>query len=361
MEDFPLNLTTVRSPGAAGRRLVAAALLALMALAVSCRHADQTAGRGEKALLARRDKIYGVKFINETTAFIVGYPGICLRTDDRGQTFRKIEVPTREALYDIDFADAKNGAIVGRTGTVLATSDGGATWKAVDVKDPETGQALQYPLFGVSFGDEKHGVAVGKFGIVIVTADGGKSWKSEQLRPMKSASINAVAMKNGTYGCFVGEYPTWEAELAEDITLEQLSNMFCTHDSGATWQLVKTGVPNHMYDIVFSGDKEIWISATKGALVVSEDDGQTFKVIDTSVPFHLYGLAKTDAVIAVGDGGTILEYRDGKTTVRESERFVWFDEVDFADNAHGIAVGGRGAVAVTSDGGKTWQSKGHTP
>lgn len=72
----------------------------------------------------------------------------------------------------------------------------------------------------------------------------------------------------------------------------------------------------------------------------------------------LWGLHSFDAAnaVAVGDRGTILSTVDGGTnwTLVESGTLLHLRDVDFADGSFGLVVGAKGTVLRSTDGGRNW-------
>ena len=305
----------------------------------------------QKTPSAFREKLFDVTFKSPTEAFVVGYPGVLLRTKDAGATWTRIKVPTDEPLFDIDFVDDKFGWIVGRNGLVLSTKDGGMTW----AKQTTT---VEQPLFAVHFFDQSKGIAVGHFGTIATTEDGGNTWKSEEFPLMRSAGIHNVFFFNADTGFFVGEYPYWETELSEDVTEDDISNMFKTTDGGKTWERVATNVPKTLYDILFINDNLGYAVGKKGTLIISHDGGETWKKLETPYDNLFTTLThQGDRVFATGTEGVILEINGESVKMLNSKVFTWLSGIEFGDENHGIAVGARGAILYTADGGKTWKKQ----
>lgn len=90
------------------------------------------------------------------------------------------------------------------------------------------------------------------------------------------------------------------------------------------WDLVRQAAfPANMYTLDAVGNT-LWAGGTGGAVVKSTDGGLTWNFVQT--PFY--------------------------NTVTSSYRTV--EDISFADQNHGVIVGGSGIVAITADGGNTW-------
>jgi photosystem II stability/assembly factor-like uncharacterized protein len=94
---------------------------------------------------------------------------LVMRTDDGGETWRRVPVPSRKELFHLDFNGSSRAWIVGDEGLIMTTSDSGAAWQM-----QQSGTAL--PLYNVDFRDDNEGYAVGKAGTILRTENGGNDW-----------------------------------------------------------------------------------------------------------------------------------------------------------------------------------------
>ena len=76
--------------------------LSLLALLTLC--AAQAAGAGSLERISHRDKLYDIARHGDAL-FAVGYPGLLLRSMDRGGSWSLVEVETDDALFAVDFAE----------------------------------------------------------------------------------------------------------------------------------------------------------------------------------------------------------------------------------------------------------------
>lgn len=100
---------------------------------------------------------------------------LVMRTDDGGETWRRIVVPSKTELFHLDFNGSSHGWIVGDKGLILATTDGGLTWQSQR-------SDVQRALFNVDFRDDDFGFAVGGGGTILRTEDGGRNWEKVNTR-----------------------------------------------------------------------------------------------------------------------------------------------------------------------------------
>jgi photosystem II stability/assembly factor-like uncharacterized protein len=119
----------------------------------------------------------------------VGSNGTILRTEDGGETWKRVDRNVKEWLYAVAFADTQRGYAVGARGIILRTDDGGATWK-----DLETG--LTTNLFAIGLAGPDDVIVTGDQGRILNSKDAGQSW---QIQPsITSSPLFAVAYRGGT-------------------------------------------------------------------------------------------------------------------------------------------------------------------
>jgi photosystem II stability/assembly factor-like uncharacterized protein len=121
-----------------------------------------------------------IRFADKKLGLIVGsvlnrkgdlvLESLVMRTDDGGETWKRISVPSKIELFHLDFNGSSHGWIVGDKGLILATVNGGLTW---EVQKSNASRAL----FNVDFRDDDFGFAVGGGGTILRTEDGGRNWE----------------------------------------------------------------------------------------------------------------------------------------------------------------------------------------
>lgn len=94
---------------------------------------------------------------------------LVMKTDDGGETWRRVPVPSKKELFHLDFNGSSHAWIVGDEGLILASTDSGASWQV-----QQSGTRL--PLYNVDFRDDSEGYAVGKTGTILRTDNGGQNW-----------------------------------------------------------------------------------------------------------------------------------------------------------------------------------------
>lgn len=116
---------------------------------------------------------------------------LVMRTDDGGETWRRIIVPSKTELFHLDFNGSSHGWIVGDKGLILHTTNGGLSWET-----QRSGVARA--LFNVDFRDDNFGFAVGGGGTILRTEDGGRNWEKISTRfPETFKRVDFADDKNG--------------------------------------------------------------------------------------------------------------------------------------------------------------------
>jgi photosystem II stability/assembly factor-like uncharacterized protein/putative cell wall-binding protein len=131
-------------------------------------------------------------------------------------------------------------------------------------------------------------------------------------------------------------------------------------DGGSTWTTT-TSCPNvHLDGISAKGSHVYAVGAYTSAShdkAVAAFDGATWTTTGwpDGTPLHAVCAVTTDTVVAVGDRGDIIRSVDGgKHWTFIAAAWGNLDAVSFRDQTEGRAVGSRGVAFATKDGGVTW-------
>ncbi|RKY02290.1 hypothetical protein DRP77_08175, partial [Candidatus Poribacteria bacterium] len=354
------------------------------------------AGCARKEYLRRsewRSDFRDVFFIDSRTGWVVGTNGIILVTHDGGRSWSRQESGTTVDLTAVIFTDPKRGWVVGENGTVLRTRNGGLSWQVMKVGDsffddlsfvnwfkgwiagelyiahtPDGGKNwerqaddLGFPLHGIHFASPLLGWAVGDFGRIIRTQDGGRSWEGYE----EGHTVHQLRCV-----FFIDELRGWAG--GTEATLLH------TEDGGKTWRPQETNLPrkpgsHHRWDvndIHFIDPRNGWIAAGGGYLCSTSDGGESWTVHHPGTMNDLFGVWMIDrrTIVAVGGNSTILRSEDGGKSwvtvtsrgeerggVEGSESSVPIAGIRMLPGGIGWAVGGRGVIFRTEDGGRTWR------
>jgi len=342
-----------------------------------------TAGGGSLEQVSHRDKLYDMARHGDTL-LAVGYPGLLLRSSDRGASWKLVEVETDDALFAVDLAGDGSGMAVGRSGLVLVTTDGGQTWK-------RTPSGVKEHLFDVAVIGQGKAVAVGHFGTVARTENNGEAWTrleyDESMPPAPEgesqeaaaaisaaeeenegaaveARLNAIAMTaDGAQGWIVGEFGL----------------ILHSADSGQTWKRQRNPTPRLLHDVIVAAEPapapapnaggeaapapapagaQLIAVGAEGLTIETRDSGASWTEVETGTGEHLFGAATAgDRVFIAGANGTLLLgslTKEGLGSMPVGV-FTWIAAGLFLDERNGFLVGGRGHLMQTRDGGASWQ------
>jgi photosystem II stability/assembly factor-like uncharacterized protein len=166
---------------------------------------------------------------------------LVMKTDDGGETWRRVTVPSKGELFHLDYNGNSHGWIVGDEGVILATVDGGDTWRRQDSK-------TTLALYNVDFRDDDEGYAVGEKGVILRTEDGGLNWQRVITSyPLTLMRVDFADDKNGWIVGYDG------------VVLR-------SSDKGKSWVKQSSGTRGHLYGL-FITKKYGYAVGAKGAVL----------------------------------------------------------------------------------------------
>lgn len=245
---------------------------------------------------------------------------------------------TDALLIGISPVDARVVWVSGTGGTFARTLDGGATWTAGVVPGADS---LQFRDVHAVHADTAYLLSAGPGALsrIYKTTDGGRSWTLQYTNPEP----------DGFFDCM----DFWDAEsgIAFSDAVGGAFLIVTTHDGGQTWERIP---PERLPPAQPGGE---------GAFAAS---GTCVRVMGDSAAFIGTGAAATARVLHTVDRGRT--WTAVATPIPGGEA-AGITTLAFRDPDHGAILGGDIArpeaytdnVAVTSDGGRTWQPAGRTP
>lgn len=201
---------------------------------------------------------------------------------------------TAENYTALHFVDPACGYAVTTYGDLMTTSDRGRHWRKVVSTPPLSGFFLDMMFTSVT-----EGTLVGAGGRILHTRDGGVAWDS--VESGVEANLQSVFMYSSTLGFIAGLQGT----------------VLKTTDGGSTWQRLPSNLDRDLYDCWFVTPSTGFVAADK-------------------------------SVYRTRNGGVTWE----QVLLADSGRN--FIRVAFSDTLHGFAIGRKGAIYKTSDGGDHW-------
>ncbi|MCA1564672.1 MAG: hypothetical protein LC803_03235 [Acidobacteria bacterium] len=211
-------------------------------------------------------------------------------------------------------------------------------------------------LRAVYFVDEARGWAVGSRGALLATTDGGRVWAVR--RAPTEDTLRDVYFVNERTGWLVCDRSIYLLRTKE----EPRSYLLRTTDGGETWSRVEvTGadVDVLLTRVAFVDAARGWAFGEMGALYATTDGGASWKRQTLPTKHLLLGGAFLPAGQGwlVGAGNTILYNPDGARWLAGGSPAsveTRFNAVSFVEQRRGWAVGERGLVLATVNGGRAW-------
>lgn len=246
-------------------------------------------------IFARGDGLYGLSALESGKVWVVGSNGKIAVSENGGDSWQKQVSAFDDALQDVAAWDEQRVVAVGNGGVVVLTSDGGRSWRAIEVPRSkiankllrvkalpgggawavgEAGSVLHSTDYGNSWRQEGadediawndisftagHAWLVGEFGRIKLSNDDGASWRS--VTGPVNTSLMSVSFRNASDGVAVG---------LGGVVLS-------SRDGGQSWVQEKSPSSEHLFSVIWDGNRWIAIGA-KGAIVVIEPDGRAMKL-----------------------------------------------------------------------------------
>jgi photosystem II stability/assembly factor-like uncharacterized protein len=232
---------------------------------------------------------------------------------------------------------------VGDKGTILHHAPGSAGFQSQS-------SSISTDLYTVSFADLTYGVVAGKHPTIWETRNLGQTWS---VAPQCSAFVfevfNSLHLHAANEGFGAG------------VAMNNQGAGY-KYYSGSSWVCPSTTYPGEVFHDVFRLADSGWIvGATGGKIYRTEDQGMTWPTVSAGTSQTLRGIHRTGsgALVAVGEGGTIVRSTDGGGKIWAavtSPVTSALRDVHFQGDA-GWAVGESGVVLHSKDGGQSWQAQ----
>ena len=257
---------------------------------------------------------------------------------------------------------------------VYKSTDGGKTWQHMGLRDSEHISAIaihpQNPdivyvgALGHAFGpNEERGV--------FMTTDGGKTW-TKTLYIDKDHGVSDLEIDPTNPNILYAGMWSFERKPWTHRSGSEKGGVFKSIDGGRTWNKLTNGLPRMIGRIgvrVAPSNTDVVyaiVEAKEGTLYRSDDRGETFKQVskdnkivsrgfyytrlrvDPTNENHVYAVASTLYVSV--DAGKTFRSITGKTHI--DYHALWLDP----KNPKRMWQGQDGGIAVSYDGGETWES-----
>ncbi len=346
-------------------------------------------------------QLYDMMFFDEDIGAALGTGNRVYRSTNKGVSWSFYQTATTGNLYQMRASSESNGWAVGDYGFIVRTSNAGLSW-------PRVGHGTQRNLKSLKFTDSATGWAVGANGAIVHTTDGGEYWTEQVLDSL--VFLRSVEFCNPRIGWAAGLlsrprhsgilYKTtdggrrWDSQLFSQVNYLLRVDFV---DTSYGWMVGGSGVTRHLYKTTNGGDEWVLLRAENGGapvlavefvdrstgwlmgwanskLMKTTDGGVTWQPKDVGINvgsisdvfFHntlagsaVGGYEVFDDLGPIFGRGYIYSTTNGGDTwiTQDTTAPDMFNSVDFVDGRNGWAVGYRGRVYRTRDGGLHWNAQ----
>jgi photosystem II stability/assembly factor-like uncharacterized protein len=192
-------------------------------------------------------------------------------------------------------------------------------------------------------------------GVVLITENGGKTWELKSiLSEFELSVINSVQFLDESHGWIAGTVQLRNGQVRGAI--------LASEDGGRTWSVSHTTLKsNSGLSAVKFANRQVGWSVGENSILHTTDGGNHWLTKYTRPLNFFFDVdAKShQSACAVGDRGKILCSSDGgkswtTATLPTGQNDVWLSSILFIDEFRGWATGNDGIILTTSDSGKTW-------
>lgn len=260
-------------------------------------------------------------------------------------------------LIDLrDIARCGGTAIaVGRGGVIQVSTDGGNTWE-------DASSGTRHTLDAISFeGDCKAAVAVGRRGVILVSTDRGKTWDAPPQTHSRNSFNDVALSKDGKIAIAVGDRGIFRFSGDRGSSWESLNNVTRHDINGVALSSdgkTAVAVGDNNFIGIFTRKNGVWMPGKNWT--DNEDNNWTKSGGNSRDDFEAVALGiDGKSAVVVGDDGAILFSADvtagnGGWSRKTGKK----DRDDFRDVAFAaatvVAVGRRGIIWSSDDGGENW-------
>lgn len=319
--------------------------------------------------------LHAIEWVNDSIGFSVG-ENLIIRTNDRGVSWKEVDIQFEGKLLDIAFLDEKSGFAVGENGLIFATNDSGKTWVKKQASTNNT-------LTSISIISENKLLIAGEGGLILSSSDQGDSWKP--INSGTSLILNDISSINSDTLYIAGNQGlilfsenggvNWN-KLNSGISANLKGISFSTSligyavgaegtviktlDAGQTWSIQKSGVTTTLNKVAISplDIRLITVVGDSAVALRSTNSAQTFGKANLGKNNYrnLYGLdyrGKSNQVSSVGQNGYFLN--SGNAGASYSQLLAGsrndYSGADFKSDRVGYTIGNKGSVVLTTNGG----------
>ena len=252
----------------------------------------------------------------------------------RAQSWVELNIPAGIYPLSLDFVNPNMGWVIDNY-SVMKTEDGGETWQMQSIPSESL-------MNSVCFVSEIEGWIAADNGIIWHTSDGGVTWSTQNSGT--PYSLKEIFFIDELHGWAIGGGPGL------------VGTFLYTVDGGVNW--LSTECPCLFNDLDFHSTTQGWMVCDNGQTYSTYDGGVTIEALELNNSISLRN------VDFINDG---IGWRVGESNLLQQTLnggLAWYDEVSPLDvflisglsfpNVSVGAISGSSSVAVTTDGGDTW-------
>jgi photosystem II stability/assembly factor-like uncharacterized protein len=398
--------------------------------------------------------IYSISMADAQTGWAVGQLSLVLHTTDGGKTWQRQATPKDDQgvhLFAVQAVNAQQALVVGEWGTRLLTEDGGKSWQDnsltiseehpqfvwLTVPDQEKVRGGEAVFEDVTLNDvsclqsNRHFCwIIGEFAYLFRSEDGGKTWERGkiesgiEIQPIEMG-YNAIELDDGAkesitnFAHAIADQQHLNIAIEPRVSEREIEEFGKPDDPFALFEIVEArtqevqsviedagilsdrirrrGAPPwdyeefiekdpefldrymnsrkaekpgvevqisqnpYLFSVRFADQNEGWIAGLGGVILRSRDSGRTWVYEKLGRVQAIFGIHpfSGDVAIAIGEKGLIYATEDGGKSWKQWEGFptifTYMRGIAFAPGDRvGYIVGQRAMVLRSEDGGKTW-------
>ena len=276
--------------------------------------------------------LYGIKFTDPSTGYIVGETGLVKKSINGGTTWTTLPVGTTQTLRGLSFLNNNTGYIAGDSGVLRKTTNGGTNWFVLT-------SGFTLDLNSIHAVNANTVFACGDNGLIIKTTNAGINWFTQSAGTV--SNLNSIHFLNSNTGCAVGN----------NSTIRKTTN------GGSSWFTQSVGVTGLMTGvyladatrgvITFSGSNvNFYVTNNGGTTWTPQFFGNTFTTRCIDFVDGIYGYVG-------GDVGSYYTTGNGSSTWVQGANGTsnWTYGISFVNPTTGWRAGTNGSILKTTNGG----------
>lgn len=249
----------------------------------------------------------GIFFINNSTGWVVGYPGYIGKTTN-GSSFTQQPTGIQDRLNEVFFLNENTGWVVGgdfSNEVIFKTTNGGTNWITQT-------SGTSNKLFSVHFINENTGWAAGgpSSPKIIKTTNSGQNWFTQNTSVI-STPLYSVMFANENTGWAVAGYLGGETIIK-------------TTDGGQNWFSQSSGDTRYLRDCYVIDSLRSVAVGQGGKIITTTNGGENWNVITTGSSVELWAVdfASDSIGYAIGSNAVLKTTNGGLTFYTENSNQI---------------------------------------